>query len=161
HYNQVIRNDNFIEKLKKNLQFASTINDDYNNFKKQLEKITNQLKECKQQRLLDINLIQELETKNNQLITKNNQLKENEQQRLFYINLIKELETKNNQLITKNNQLIAKNNQLKEIINFNFNNQQIYWLSKYNPVIIEFIKTITYNENETQYTGEKLFKYAI
>ncbi|CAG8791058.1 669_t:CDS:2 [Gigaspora margarita] len=74
YYNQVIRNNNFIKRLQNNLQFLTSINKEYNSFKKQLEKITNQLNECKQQRLFDIDLIKELETKNNQLIVKNNQL---------------------------------------------------------------------------------------
>ncbi|KAF0380564.1 hypothetical protein F8M41_012159 [Gigaspora margarita] len=102
HYNQVIRNDNFIKRLQNNLQFSTSINKEYNGFKEQLEKITNQLKECKQQKLFDINLIKELEINNNNLKTENNQLK------------------------VKNNQLINENNQLKEIINLNFNDQQIH-----------------------------------
>ena len=30
-----------------------------------------------------------------------------------------------------------------------------------NPVVVEFIKTLTHNENEDHYEGEKLFKYAV
>ncbi|CAG8819784.1 14922_t:CDS:2, partial [Gigaspora margarita] len=167
HYNQVIRNDNFIEKLQKNLKFSTSINNDYNNFKKQLEKITNQLNESKQQKLFYMNLAKELETKNNELEAKNNeleaknneleaknnelniknseleteynesiaenynnfkkqldiiinQLNESEQQRILYTDLIKDLETKNKNLETENNEL-------KEIINFNLNNQQIHF----------------------------------
>ncbi|CAG8676064.1 10156_t:CDS:2, partial [Racocetra fulgida] len=97
HYNQIIRNDNFIDKLQKNLKFLNLMNDNY-------KKITNQLKES-------------------------------EQQRLFYINLVKELET-------KNNQLIVENNQLKEIINFNLNNQQI---------CIKYIKEIAQKERKNLY----------
>ncbi|CAG8778740.1 13734_t:CDS:1, partial [Racocetra fulgida] len=104
HYNQIIRNNNFIEKLEKKLNFISSMNDDYNNYKGHLEKLKQQLKES-------------------------------EQQRLFYINLIKELET-------KNNELIAENNQLKEIINFNLNDQEIR---------IKYIKEIAQKERKNFY----------
>ncbi|CAG8853454.1 33582_t:CDS:1, partial [Gigaspora margarita] len=67
-------NDNFIKRLQNNLQFSTSINKEYNSFKEKLEKLTNQLKECEQQRLFDINLIKELETNNNNLKTENNQL---------------------------------------------------------------------------------------
>ncbi|CAG8697259.1 34237_t:CDS:2, partial [Racocetra persica] len=35
------------------------------------------------------------------------------------------------------------------------------WLMMHNPVVVEFIKTLTYNENEDHYEGEKLFKCAV
>ena len=35
------------------------------------------------------------------------------------------------------------------------------WLIKQNPVIVNFIKMLTYNENENQYDSEKLFKCVI
>ncbi|KAF0451680.1 hypothetical protein F8M41_001991 [Gigaspora margarita] len=88
--------DNFIEKLQKNLKFSTSINNDYNNFKKQLEKITNQLNESKQQKLFYMNLTKELETKNNKLEAKNN-----------------ELEAKNNELKAKNNELNIKDSELE------------------------------------------------
>ncbi|KAF0525573.1 hypothetical protein F8M41_014450 [Gigaspora margarita] len=143
-----------LENILESLHEYNACEKHYNQFKEKLEKLTNQLKECEQQRLFDINLIKELETNNNNL------------------------KTENNQLMVKINQLINENNQLKEIINFNFNDQQIHnqerfslenlllytpldWLSKRNPVIVEFIKTISCNKNETQLIGEKLFKCAI
>ncbi|CAG8756781.1 18044_t:CDS:1, partial [Gigaspora rosea] len=109
HYNQVIRNDNFIEKLQNNLKFSTSINEDYNNFKKKLEKITNQLNESEQQKLFYINLTKELEIKNNELEAKNN-----------------ELEIKNNELKAKNNELETTNNELEveynELTAENYNN---------------------------------------
>ncbi|CAG8765636.1 16671_t:CDS:1, partial [Racocetra fulgida] len=45
YYNQIIRNDNFIEKLQKILNFATSINDNYDDINQQLENITNKLNE--------------------------------------------------------------------------------------------------------------------
>ncbi|CAG8832635.1 7930_t:CDS:2, partial [Gigaspora margarita] len=45
HYNQVIRNNNFIKRLQNNLQFSTSINKEFNSFKEELKKITNQLNE--------------------------------------------------------------------------------------------------------------------
>ncbi|CAG8798869.1 22811_t:CDS:1, partial [Gigaspora rosea] len=39
HYNQVIRNDNFIKRLQNNLQFSTSINKECNSFKEQLKKL--------------------------------------------------------------------------------------------------------------------------
>ncbi|CAG8502610.1 6536_t:CDS:2 [Dentiscutata heterogama] len=36
-----------------------------------------------------------------------------------------------------------------------------HWLAMRNPVVVKFINTLTYNENEDHYEGEKLFKCAI
>src|SRR6266540_2913239 len=35
------------------------------------------------------------------------------------------------------------------------------WLAKRNPVIVKFLETLTYNRNEHQHEGEKLFKYTV
>ena len=35
------------------------------------------------------------------------------------------------------------------------------WLIKRNPIVVKFIETLTYNENENQHEGEKLFKCVV
>ncbi|KAF0450684.1 hypothetical protein F8M41_002144 [Gigaspora margarita] len=133
HYNQVIRNDNFIKRLQNNLQFSTSINKEFN-------------------------------IKNNQLINENNQLKEiiscnfnNQQIRIKTIKEIAQKERKN----FYDNLINLINNQER----FSLENLLLYtpldWLSKLNSVIVKFIKTIIYNENENQLIGEKLFKYTI
>ena len=56
-------------------------------------------------------------------------------------------------------------NLIKDHERFQLNNLLEYspsqWLNKRNPVVIKFIETLTYNENENQHENEKLFKCAV
>ena len=47
--------------------------------------------------------------------------------------------------------------QLDNILNYSTSQ----WLALRNPVIVKFIKTLTYNENENLHDEEKLFKCAV
>ncbi|KAF0424070.1 hypothetical protein F8M41_006623 [Gigaspora margarita] len=92
-----------------------------------------------------------------------------------YESLIKKID----ELECLNQQLLLENNLLKKKLNNKYNNQQervktVVEIAKrertalyddvvklINNLVVEFIKTLTHNENEDHYEGEKLFKCAI
>ncbi|RHZ89575.1 hypothetical protein Glove_13g299 [Diversispora epigaea] len=108
--------------------------------------------------------ISELESLNRQLLAENEVLKKKLNGRFTdqkdHIQSIVEIAKK------------ERNNLYEDVIGLMKNQERFHldnlleyspskWLAERNPVIVKFIQTLAYNENENQLEGEKLFKCAV
>jgi len=159
------------ESKRKRLKLSDNDNDElqaYCNFEVQVslsdpeyENKINELMHLNKQLLSKIN---ELKHFNKQLLSKNKILKKkldsrfaNQEDRIKAIINIAKKERKN--LYDDILSLIIDHEkfQLNSLLKYS----PSQWLIKRNLVVVKFIEILTYNENENQHEGEKLFKYAV
>jgi len=137
----------------------------------ELAHIKQQLMGSEKQQIYDANIIKEneerikdLEIQNTELLNENRKLKEkinaplnDQQSRVELIVEIARCERSN--LYDDIIDLIGNQER------FSLDNLLAYsaseWLSKRNPIVVKFIQTLTYNENENQLKEGKLFKNAV
>ncbi|RHZ78516.1 hypothetical protein Glove_162g102 [Diversispora epigaea] len=173
HYNQVVAKNSFIKQLtKNNLVFSES--DETENKRLKLSKNSKELFEknfsefgvqvCLPDPVIGdlLKRIEELETINKQLLIENKALKKklgftNQQDRIESVIEIAKKERNN---LYKDIMSLMKNHKQFSLDDF-LEYSPSKWLVERNPVIVKFIETLIYNENEYQLRGEKLFKCAI
>ncbi len=108
--------------------------------------------------------IDELENLNKQLLFENEALKKRVNKRFTdqqdHIESVIEIAKKEWSNVYKNIVSLMKNYKwfcLDNLLEYSPSK----WLAERNPVVVKFLKTLTYNRNEHQHEGEKLFKYAV
>ncbi|RHZ76633.1 hypothetical protein Glove_194g75 [Diversispora epigaea] len=174
HYNQVVAKNSFIKQLmKNNLVFSES--DETESKRLKLSENSKELFEknfsefevqvCLPDPVIGdlLKRIEELETINKQLLIEDEVLKKkklgftNQQDRIESVIEIAKKERNN---LYKDIMSLMKNHErfsLDDLLEYSPSK----WLVERNPVIIKFIETLIYNENEYQLRGEKLFKCAI
>src|SRR6266540_1985965 len=167
HYNQVIAKNFFIKQLKANNLIFSNLEEEFQTldlFEKKFSDFGVQVF------LLDpaheslLKRIDELENLNKQLLFENETLKKRVNERFTdqqdRIESIIEIAKKERSNVYKDIVSLIKNHE-----RFCLDNLLEYfpskWLAEQNPVIVKFLETFTYNRNEHQHEGEKLFKCAV
>ena len=128
--------------------------------REKLLKTQDELKKSESQRLYYVGIIKENEQIINRLEEENNKLKapfDDQESRINFITIIAQKERKNlyNDIIDLMND--QERFQLDNILGYSISQ----WLALRNPVIVKFIESLTYNENENQHGEEKLFKCAV
>ncbi|RHZ81568.1 hypothetical protein Glove_117g420 [Diversispora epigaea] len=173
HYNQVVAKNSFIKQLTKNNLVFSELNETENkrlklseNSKELFEKNFSEfgVQVCLPDPVIGdlLKRIKELETINKQLLIENEALKKklgftNQQDRIESVIEIAKKERNN---LYKDIMSLMKNHErfsLDDLLEYSPSK----WLVEQNLVIVKFIETLIYNENEYQLRGEKLFKCAI
>src|SRR3989337_1168431 len=167
HYNQVIAKNSFIKQLKANdsifldseeeFQALDLFEKKFSDFKVQVS-----LPDPAHESLL--NRIDELENLNKQLLLENEALKKRVNERFTdqqdRIESVIKIAKKERSNVYKDIVSLMKNHErfcLDNLLEYS----PFKWLAERNPVVVKFLETLTYNQDEHQHEGEKLFKCAV
>lgn len=181
HYNQVIAKDSFIKQLKANdsiflhsKEEFQVLERKFSDFGVQVslpdpayESLLKRIDELENQVQIHENLlkrIDELENFNRQLLLENEALKKRVNERFIdqqdRIESVIEIAKKERSNVYKDILGLMENHErfcLDKLLEYSPSK----WLAERNPVVVKFLETLTYNENEHQHKGEKLFKCTV
>jgi len=138
---------------------------------RELSDTQKKLEESERQRIYYVDMIkkyeqiiEELKDKNTRLLSENKKLKEelnttldDQQSRIDSITKIAQKERKNLYVDIINLMNDEGRFSLDSLLEYSTSE----WLSKRNPVIVKFIETLIFNENQNQHEDKKLFKCAM
>ncbi len=183
HYNQVIAKNSFIKQLRANdsiflgseeLQVLDLFEKKFSDFGVQVslpdpahESLLKRIDELENQVQIHESLlkrIDELENLNRQLLLENEALKKRVNERFIdkqdRIESVIEIAKKERSNVYKDILRLMENHErfcLDKLLEYSPSK----WLAERNPVVVKFLETLTFNKNEHQYEGEKLFKCAV
>src|SRR6266498_943247 len=167
YYNQVIAKNFFIKQLKANNLIFSNSEEEFQTldlFEKKFFDFGVQVSLPDPAHKSLLKRIDELENLNKQLLFENEALKKRVNERFIdqqdRIKSVIEIAKK------------ERSNVYKDIVSLMENHERFYldnlleyssskWLAERNPIVVKFLETLTYNRNEYQHEGEKLFKCAV
>src|SRR6266508_6918356 len=166
HYNQVIAKNFFIKQLKaNNLIFSNS--EEFQTldlFEKKFSDFGVQVSLPDPVHESLLKRIDELENLNKQLLFENKALKKRVNERFIdqqdRIKSVIEIAKKERSNVYKDIVSLMENHErfcLDNLLEYSSSK----WLAERNPVVVKFLETLTYNRNEYQHEGEKLFKCAV
>jgi len=189
HYNQVIAKNSFIKQLKANdsifldseeeFQALDLFEKKFSDFEVQVslpdpahESLLNRIDELElenealKKRAYEslLKRIDELENLNKQLLLENEALKKRVNERFTdqqdRIESVIKIAKKERSNVYKDIVSLMENHErfcLDNLLEYS----PFKWLAERNPVVVKFLETLTYNQDEHQHEGEKLFKCAV